>query len=57
MSNVDYVVLIACYAWTSLYLYIQLKRAGAVKSRTGLVLAILAQVLILVFLLISSVIN
>ena len=49
MSNVDYLVLIACYALTSLYLYIQLKGAGAVKSRTGLVLAILTQVLILIF--------
>lgn len=43
MSNIDYFVLTACYALTTFYLYIQLNRAGTVRSRTGLIVAILTQ--------------
>ncbi|KAF8474745.1 sterol-sensing domain of SREBP cleavage-activation-domain-containing protein [Kalaharituber pfeilii] len=43
MSTADYLVLMSCYTITIAYLYVQLNRAGTVKSRTGLVLAIITQ--------------
>lgn len=43
MSNTDYLVLTACYALTTFYLYTQLNRGGTVRSRTGLVMAIITQ--------------
>ena len=44
MSTMDSIVLAACYALTLIYIYVQLNRAGTVKSRTGLVMAIITQV-------------